>query len=266
MTRSIARIVTIVGQPILEGRNLSYTYENGYTVFTKVDVETCENELVAIVGPSGIGKSTLLRILGGFIKPATGEVRLLGKKVEQPTPKIALIHQSIVTFPWMTALENVMLGLRSKRKTRQEMESAARKMLEVVGLQGFEELYPKEMSGGMRQRVAIARALAAEPIVLLMDEPFSHLDELTAEGLRQEIYSMLFGTESTLRSAVLVSHNLNEVLELADKVYVLNGSPATVVGTLKIELERPRNSKDPRFVEYLDLLYKYLTPVRGVKQ
>ncbi|MCY0859567.1 MAG: ABC transporter ATP-binding protein [Sulfolobaceae archaeon] len=231
-------------------------------MFEDVNIYVGDYELIAIVGPSGIGKSTLLRILGGFIKPIRGEVRLLGKKIIKPTPKIALIHQAIVTFPWMSALENVKLGLKYRNLPKEEEDKIARKMLEIVGLGGFEDLSPKQMSGGMRQRVAIARALAADPLVLLMDEPFSHLDELTAEGIRQEVYSMIFNKDTTLRGAVLVSHNLDEVVELADRIYVINGSPATVVGEIKVELERPRRSKDPRFQEYLDQLYKLLTPVK----
>ncbi|AWS00238.1 ATP-binding cassette domain-containing protein [Metallosphaera hakonensis JCM 8857 = DSM 7519] len=242
--------------------NLVFQYSNNYRVFEHVTLKTEENQLTAIVGPSGVGKSTLLRILGGFVKPTEGEVRLMGKKVTHPTPRIALIHQSIATFPWLTALENVKLGIKYRKLTREEEDKIARKMLEVVGLQGFEDFYPKQMSGGMRQRVAIARALAADPYVLLMDEPFAHLDELTAEGLRQEIYSTIFNEETSLKTAVMVSHNMNEVVELSDKVYVLNGSPATVVGEVIIDLERPRNPKDQKFQEYLDVLYKLLTPIK----
>ncbi|MGC8631112.1 MAG: ABC transporter ATP-binding protein [Thermoprotei archaeon] len=242
--------------------DLAYTYENGYVVFENVSVYAREDELTAIVGPSGIGKSTLLRILGGFVKPAKGEVRLLGKKVTRPIPEIALIHQSIVTFPWLTAIDNVKLALKSKKISGEEAEEIASHILELVGLKGSEKLYPKEMSGGMRQRIAIARALAADPVVLLMDEPFSHLDELTADELRQDIYNMIFNSEIPLRSAVLVSHNLYEVISLADRIYVLNGSPARVVGEIKVEMDRPRDPTSERFGAYLRELRAYLAPVK----
>ena len=185
-----------------------------------------------------------------------------GKPILRPTPLVAMVHQSIVTFPWMNALENVMLSLKNKRLSKEEVKSTAMKSLEIVGLQGFEELFPKEMSGGMRQRVAVARALAADPLVLLMDEPFAHLDELTAEGLRQDIYSILFNTETKLKSVIMVSHNLTEVVELSDKVIVLNGSPATVVGKIDVNMPRPRSPREPEFDHYLDLLYGYLTKAK----
>lgn len=228
-----------------------------------MNLYTQDDELVCIVGPSGVGKSTLLRILGGFIRPEKGVVRLLGEPVTRPTPRIAMIHQSIVTFPWLTALENVKLGLRYRRLSRDEEDRIARRMLELVGLQDYADFYPKQMSGGMRQRIAIARALAAEPLVLLMDEPFSHLDEWTAGELRREIYNILFGKETTLRSVVMVSHNLVEVVELADRVYVLNGLPATVVGEVRIDLERPRDPMSEKFREYVGILYKMIMPIRG---
>ncbi len=177
-----------------------------------------------------------------------------------------MVHQSIVTFPWMTAEENVMLSLKTKNINKDEMKKMADSALEMVGLTGFENLYPKEMSGGMRQRVAVARSLAAEPKILLMDEPFAHLDELTAEGLRQDIYSILFNPDSPLESVIMVSHNLTEVVELSDTVFVLNNSPATVVGKIDIDMKRPRSSRDPEFDHYLDMLYGLLTKKGGLKK
>ncbi len=237
-------------------------YENQYKVFERINLEVPERRFVSITGPSGVGKSTLLRNLGGFISPSEGEVLLLGKRVVKPTSKISLIHQSIVTFPWMTALENVTLSIKSVKKVSQrEAEATARKMLDLVGLRGFEDFYPKEMSGGMRQRVAIARALAVDPLVLLMDEPFSHLDELTAEGLRNEVYNILFNEDSSLSSVVMVSHNLREIVELSDIVYVMNGRPAQVVGEIHIDIPRPRKPEDPAFEGYMDKLFSLLTPI-----
>ncbi|GGM73263.1 nitrate/sulfonate/bicarbonate ABC transporter ATP-binding protein [Thermogymnomonas acidicola] len=246
----------------IEVRNLEFVYENGFRVFTNVNLTAGEKQFVSIVGPSGVGKSTLLRLIGGFLKPTSGEVYLEGRRILRPTPRVILVHQSIVTFPWMTALENVMLALKPKRMSKEEAREVARQALERVGLQGFEDLYPKEMSGGMRQRVAVARALAADPAVLLMDEPFAHLDELTAEGLRQDIYNILFSEDNPLRSVIMVSHNLTEVLELSDRIYVVNGSPATIVATVDVRMPRPRSPRNPEFDRYLDLLYGYLTRER----
>ena len=186
----------------------------------------------------------------------------MDQEIKKPSSKISLIHQSIATFPWMTALDNVKIALISKGLSQDEMNAIARRMLEIVGLKGAENLYPKEMSGGMRQRVAIARALAGSPVVLLMDEPFVHLDELTAEGLRQEIYEILFNPETTLKSVILVSHNLDEVLKLSDRVLIMNGSPAKIVDEFVIDMPRPRSSSDPRFSAYLDKIYSSLTPIR----
>lgn len=247
---------------ILSAVDISYIFPSGKEVFTGINISTSENEFVSIVGPSGIGKSTLLRTLGYLIPPTRGKVFLMGQEVKKPSSKISLIHQSIATFPWMTAIDNVKLALIGKGFSQNEMNDTAKKTLETVGLKGAEGLYPKEMSGGMRQRVAIARALAGSPEVLLMDEPFVHLDELTAEGLRQEIYDILFNPLTTLKSVVLVSHNLDEVLELSDRVLIMNGSPAKIVDELTIEMPRPRSSRDSRFSTYLDKIYASLTPVR----
>ena len=254
-----------VSNSVLEGDGIYFSYDNGYDVFENINIRADTGKFVAIIGPSGIGKSTLLRILGGFLKPDKGIVKVMGKILHEPIPEVALIHQSIVTFPWMDAQENVMLSMKTKDMSRDEMEAKAKESLSRVGLDGFEDLYPKEMSGGMRQRVAIARAFAADPYVFLMDEPFAHLDELTAEGLRQDIYNILFSGETPLKSVIMVSHNLTEVLELADQIYILNNIPATVVGKVEVTMPRPRNPRSDNFNANLDMLYSYLTPPRKKK-
>jgi len=244
---------------VLEGQDLSFTFPGAQKpVFKDINMFTNEDEFVAIVGPTGTGKSTLLRVLAQLIPQGSGKVLLDGVEVTRPSPKISLVHQSIATFPWMTALDNVKLVLAGSGMEENDATQLGKRMLGLVGLQGFEGYYPKEMSGGMRQRVAIARALAASPEVLLLDEPFVHLDEITANEIRKEVYDLVFNPATTLKSAVLVSHNLHEVVRLADRVYVMNGSPAVIVEVMKIDLPRPRTERDPGFLDYVDLLYKGL--------
>jgi NitT/TauT family transport system ATP-binding protein len=243
----------------LECRDLGYSYVKSKMVFDHVNLKTYENELVAIVGPTGCGKSTLIRNLAYLTPPTKGQVFLNSNEVKKPSSKISLIHQSIATFPWMTALDNVKLSLISKKIGTDESNRVASEMLELVGLKGFEDYYPKEMSGGMRQKVAIARALAASPEVLLMDEPFVHLDELTATSMRKEVYDLVFNPDTSLKTAILVSHNLQEVVQLADRVYVMNGTPATIVDEVKIEIARPRSQREPSFFNYVDKLYNELS-------
>ena len=247
-----------VSEVILECKDLSYAYSNSNVTLQNINIKTFKDELVAIVAPSGTGKSTLLRVIANLIPRTAGTIYLNGAKVNTPSSEISIVHQSIATFPWMTALDNVKIVLRNKIADSEATE-VARKMIKLVGLSGCEYLYPKEMSGGMRQRIAIARTLAASATVLLMDEPFVHLDELTANSLRNEIYSILFNPEATLDSVILVSHNLREVVELADRVYVMNGTPATIIDEIKIDLPRPRTAEDdPSFYHYVKVLYNDL--------
>jgi len=200
-----------------------------------------------------------LRVIAGLIPPSAGRVFLDGRPVTHPSSKIALVHQSIATFPWMTALENVKLVLRGNSMDDQQSTQLAEKMLGLVGLKDAANNYPKEMSGGMRQRVAIARALAASPEVLLLDEPFVHLDEFTANEIRKEVYNLVFNPETTLESAVLISHNLHEVVQLADRVYMMSGSPAVITDVMKIDLPRPRSERSPGFLDYVDKIYESLS-------
>jgi NitT/TauT family transport system ATP-binding protein len=241
--------------PILEGQDLCFSYSDSKPVFKDVNVLTHKDEFVAVIGPTGTGKSTLLRVLARLVPPASGKVLLNGVEVVRSSAKIALVHQSIATFPWMTAIDNVKLVLLGGRMSDEEATQTAERMLQMVGLGGVEDEYPKEMSGGMRQKVAIARALAPSPEVLLLDEPFVHLDELTANEIRKEVYDLVFNPDTTLKSAILVSHNLHEVVQLADRVYVMNGSPATITDVVKIDLPRPRTQREPGFHDYVDRLY-----------
>jgi NitT/TauT family transport system ATP-binding protein len=250
-------------EKVLECRDLSYTYPSGKVVFKDINLVTHRNELVGIVGPTGTGKSTLVRTIAHLIPPTKGHVFLEGTEVTCPSPKIALIHQSIATFPWMTAMDNVKLSLRSQKLPDAEATSIAERMLDLVGLEGSKDLYPKEMSGGMRQKMTIARALAASPVVLMLDEPFVYLDEITAESLRKEIYRLIFNPESSLKSAILVSHNLREVVELSDRIYILNGVPATIVDEIKVDLPRPRSERAPELMDYVDRLHADLSGKRG---
>ena len=236
--------------------SFSYRTERGpLHVLKNVSFTVYEKQYVSIVAPTGTGKTTLLRIIAGLRKPDSGKVLLMGEEVRGPTPKISMIFQDFALFPWLTALENVEIALLHKRLSRDERIKLARRYLELVGLGAFENYYPRELSGGMKQRVAIARALAAQPVLLLMDEPFTNLDAITAEGLRSEIYDMVFNEESTVKAIVMVSHNLEEVIELSDRVIILGGRPATVISDVSIDLPRPRSPRDKEFQDYLDLLY-----------
>jgi NitT/TauT family transport system ATP-binding protein len=229
-------------------------------VLVDISLTSGKDELVAITGPSGCGKSTLLRIIAGLIKPSSGRVKILDSEVTGPREDISMVFQNFVLLPWRTALENVLFGLASKSAlTDAQKMDRAKDALEIAGLTGFESVYPGELSGGMKQRVGVARALATEPKVMLMDEPFSSLDDLTAERLRKETHSLLINPQTSIQTVILVSHNVEEIIELADRVVVLSSRPAHVVGELKIDLPRPRNKKSDEFFEWVDKVYSLLS-------
>jgi NitT/TauT family transport system ATP-binding protein len=251
------------GTPIVTVDHVSLDYhkeKEPLPVLVDVSLTAGKDEFVAITGPSGCGKSTLLRIIGGLIKPSSGSVSVLQEKVEGPRKDITMVFQNFVLLPWRTAIENVLFGLSSSTDlTEAQKKAKAEAALEGAGLKGFENVYPGELSGGMKQRVGVARALATDPKVLLMDEPFSSLDDLTAERLRKEIYSLLINPSTSVQTVILVSHNVEEIIELADKVVVLSGRPARVVGELKIDLPRPRDKKSPEFFAWVDKVYSLLS-------
>ncbi|HLQ03328.1 MAG TPA: ABC transporter ATP-binding protein [Nitrososphaerales archaeon] len=228
-------------------------------VLVDVSLAALKDEFVVITGPSGCGKSSLLRIIAGLNKPTSGRVLFRGTPVTEPRQELALIFQNFVLLPWRTALENVLFGLASRKDMSEEKrKESAMKALEDAGLKGFENVYPGELSGGMKQRVGIARALALEPQALLMDEPFSSLDDLTAEHLRRGIYSLLINPSSPVQTVIMVSHNVEEIVELADKVVVLSPRPGHVVGELRVDLQRPRNKKSKEFFDWVDMVYSLL--------
>ena len=229
-------------------------------VLNDVSLTAAKNQFVSITGPSGCGKSTLLRIVA-WLNPATsGVVKFQGTPVTKPVQGIAMIFQTFVLLPWKTSLENVEFGLSARKDmTEEQKKQVSTTALSNAGLQGFEDVYPGELSGGMKQRVGIARALAVEPAALLMDEPFSALDDLTAERLRREIYGLLINPTSSIQTVVMVSHNVEEIVELADKVVVLSPRPGHVVGELNIDLPRPRDKKSSKFFAWVDQVYSLLS-------
>lgn len=216
-------------------------------------------KIVALLGPSGCGKSTLLRMLTGLSTPTSGTILWHGKPLNGHTPNVAIVFQSFALFPWLTVLENVEAPLEAKGVPAVERHKRALRTLDTVGLDGFETAYPKELSGGMKQRVGFARALVVEPEVLFMDEPFSALDVLTAENLRNELMELWLNKKMPTSAIFIVTHNIEEAVMLADRVMVLGRNPARVRSDFNIRLKQPRDRKSPRFVELVDYIYKVMT-------
>jgi NitT/TauT family transport system ATP-binding protein len=229
------------------------------TVLQDVSVAIYSGEVVALLGRSGSGKSTLLRILAGLIRPSSGHVLSSGKELIGPNKGVAMVFQSFALLPWLTVLQNATLGLYARNQSLKVCESAALEVLRMVGLEGFEGAYPRELSGGMKQRVGFARAFLMKPEILMMDEPFSALDVLTAENLRGEISKLWQAGTFPARSILLVTHNIEEAVMLADRVIILGTNPGTIRGELTITLRRPRQAKNSEFRGLLDYIYKVMT-------
>jgi len=239
---------------------LNYNYNNEkFTVLKDISFEVHERDFVCIVGPSGCGKSTLLRCITGLIKPSSGSVLFKETPVDPSNPQISLVFQNFALLPWLTVEQNISLPLEAMKLPKDEIEKRLKKFISVVGLEGFENAYPKEISGGMKQRVGIARALAINPLLLCMDEPFSSLDPLTAENLREELL-MLWEDDSLPPDAVImVTHNIEEAVSLADRIIVFSHRPATLLADIKIDMPRPRNKKSSEFYNYVDKIYSLIT-------
>lgn len=232
---------------------------NRIEVIAPTDLEVCPGKIVGLLGPSGSGKSTLLRMLTGLSKPSSGHVLWHGKMMDGQIPNVSIVFQSFALFPWLTVLENVEAPLIARGIGAIERHKRALKMIDTVGLDGFETAYPKELSGGMKQRVGFARALVVEPEVLFMDEPFSALDVLTAENLRSELLELWISKKMPTQAIFIVTHNIEEAVLLADRVIVLGRNPARIRSDFEIDIPQYRDRKSPRFLAYVDYIYKTLT-------
>jgi NitT/TauT family transport system ATP-binding protein len=228
-------------------------------VLEEVALTLSAGEIVGLLGRSGSGKSTLLRIISGLIAATSGEVRFLGEPVRGPTPGMATVFQTFALFPWLTVFENVELGLVALEVPRPEVRKRVQAAIELIGLAGFEAAYPKELSGGMRQRVGFARALVTYPKLLLMDEPFSALDVLTAETLRTDFLDLWVEGRMPIHSVLIVTHNIEEAVLMCDRILIFGSNPGRIVQEIKIPLQHPRNRLDPTFRNIVDAIYTRMT-------
>src|SRR5438874_2680093 len=228
-------------------------------VLENVSLTLRPGEIVGLLGRSGSGKSTLLRAIAGLEEPSAGVVNYLGHAVTGPAAGIAMVFQSFALFPWLTVLENVQLGLEALGMPEPEMRRRSLQAIDLIGLDGFESAYPRELSGGMRQRVGFARALVVHPNILLMDEPFSALDVLTAETLRNDFLNLWGEGQLPIRSVLLVTHNIEEAVEMCDRLLIFSTKPGRVVGEIPVDLPQPRHALDPRFRALVDRVYVEMT-------
>jgi NitT/TauT family transport system ATP-binding protein len=228
-------------------------------VLDGVNLTLHEGEIVGMLGRSGSGKSTLLRIIAGLIEPTSGEVSYLGKPVDGPADGIAMVFQTFALFPWLTVLQNVEAGLEALGVGAQKRRERALAAIDLIGLDGFENAYPRELSGGMRQRVGFARALVVDPTLLLMDEPFSALDVLTAENLRTDLLDLWTQGKMPIKSVMIVTHNIEEAVFMCDRILVLSSNPGRVIAEIEVPFAHPRNRLDPAFRRLVDEIYAKMT-------
>jgi NitT/TauT family transport system ATP-binding protein len=228
-------------------------------VLSDVSMTLKTGEIVAMLGRSGSGKSTLLRIIAGLTRPTEGMVKISGDAVDGPAKDVAMVFQSFALFPWLDVLDNVEIGLRASGVPLDETRQRALKAIDTIGLDGFESAYPKELSGGMRQRVGFARALVMQPKILLMDEPFSALDVLTAETLRTDLLDLWQEGRIPIKAILMVTHNIEEAVLMADRILVLSSNPGRIANEIPVTLLHPRDRLDTHFRELVDRIYALMT-------
>jgi NitT/TauT family transport system ATP-binding protein len=242
--------------------HLRHVYRKGGAdtlVLDDVNIVLVDNEIVALLGRSGSGKSTLLRIIAGLMPPTDGSVTIDGHVVDGPAGEVAMVFQSFALFPWLTVLENVEIGLEAQGVLPEERRKLALAAIDLIGLDGYESAFPKELSGGMRQRVGLARALVVHPKVLLMDEPFSALDVLTAETLRTDLLDLWCEGRMPINSILMVTHNIEEAVLMCDRILVVSSNPGRIVADIRVDLPQPRSRLEPKFRQLVDDIYARMT-------
>ena len=249
--------------PLLEVRAVRQAYTKdssaALVVLDDVALDLRAGEIVGLLGRSGSGKSTLLRIIAGLLAPTSGSVAWRGAPLRGPADGVAMVFQSFALFPWLTVQENVELGLEAQGVARAEREHRAEAAIDLIGLGGYESAYPKELSGGMRQRVGLARALVVHPDLLLMDEPFSALDVLTAETLRTDLIDLWSEGKLPIKSVLMVTHNIEEAVLMCDRILVFSSNPGRVASELRVPFPHPRNRHDAAFRQMVDDIYALMT-------
>ncbi len=241
------------------GKDFSTADGEALNILGNVNLILAEGEILTLLGRSGSGKSTLLRIMAGLIDASAGSALYRGRPVLGPVPNLAMVFQSFALFPWLTVLENVELGLEARKVPKAERQKRALAAIDLIGLDGYESAYPRELSGGMRQRVGFARALVIDPDVLLMDEPFSALDVLTAETLRNDLLDLWMEGATSLKGVLLVSHNIEEAILMADRIVIFASNPGRVSAEIPVRLPRPRDRQSPEFRELVEEIYAIMT-------
>jgi len=230
-----------------------------HLVLDGVELSLVQGQVVGLLGRTGSGKSTLLRLIAGLAQPSGGTVTYLGERVTGPAPGIAMVFQSFALFPWLTVLENVQLGLEALGLPEAEIRKRALAAIDLIGLDGYESAFPRELSGGMRQRVGFARALVVHPNILLMDEPFSALDVLTAETLRTDFLELWGEGKLPIKGVILVTHNIEEAVLMCDRILLFSTNPGRITSEITVDLKQPRNRLDPRFRELVEKIYVAMT-------
>ncbi|MDE1848128.1 MAG: ABC transporter ATP-binding protein [Candidatus Micrarchaeota archaeon] len=247
--------------PILSLEKIKLYFAKGAfrtEIIKEISFDGYKDEFISIIGPSGCGKSSLIRIIAGLLQPTAGVVIYNGSVVTTPPKGMSLVFQDFALLPWLTALENVKLALSDSEDEEDKKEKRCREMLSIVGLKASHDSYPHELSGGMKQRVGIARALVSNPEVLLMDEPFSSLDAITADELRKETHRLLKNRGTSVKLVIMVSHNVEEVVEVSDRIIALTNPPTTIIDDIEVGLRYPRDKRSGGFYRVEEKLYQAL--------